>query len=249
MPDVNETHYLTKAKHYWNPSWCPGDLVSRFARRSPGFLLDLRLADFACSACRPRPGAAGWSTWGLLAWAWRRLSFALVPRPFLLGPVRGAVGRPRTSRLHMAGEWLIGGFEAKGLAYVFVLLALTAHWPTAAGERSGRCWALPRAFHVLGGRMVGAWPRRGLARRRARRPASLGADRWTRAGHRVAAGLPGLIAASGLNWGVDPATVGEANRIYVFKRLPHHLLPQAFTCPFGLSPDPAGRRLVILAAA
>ncbi|MGE3777249.1 MAG: hypothetical protein AB7F89_08700, partial [Pirellulaceae bacterium] len=24
-PDVNESHYLAKAKHYWNPDWCPGD--------------------------------------------------------------------------------------------------------------------------------------------------------------------------------------------------------------------------------
>ena len=25
-PHVNETHYLTKAKHYWDPAYCPGDL-------------------------------------------------------------------------------------------------------------------------------------------------------------------------------------------------------------------------------
>ena len=24
-PDVNEGHYLGKAKHYWNPAWCPED--------------------------------------------------------------------------------------------------------------------------------------------------------------------------------------------------------------------------------
>ncbi len=35
-----------------------------------------------------------------------------------------------------------------------------------------------------------------------------------------------------LNWGVDPAVVGEANRIYVFNRLPHHLLPQTFDLYF-----------------
>ena len=22
VPDVNEPHYLSKAKHYWNPDWC-----------------------------------------------------------------------------------------------------------------------------------------------------------------------------------------------------------------------------------
>src|SRR5690606_21616877 len=25
VPSVNEPHYLTKAKHYWQPSWCAGD--------------------------------------------------------------------------------------------------------------------------------------------------------------------------------------------------------------------------------
>src|SRR5688500_17481117 len=25
-PHVNESHYLTKAKHYWDASYCPGDL-------------------------------------------------------------------------------------------------------------------------------------------------------------------------------------------------------------------------------
>ena len=24
-PDVNEAHYLAKAKHYWQPQWCAGD--------------------------------------------------------------------------------------------------------------------------------------------------------------------------------------------------------------------------------
>ena len=25
VPHVNETHYLAKAKHYWDPAWCAGD--------------------------------------------------------------------------------------------------------------------------------------------------------------------------------------------------------------------------------
>ncbi len=25
VPDVNEAHYLSKAKHYWNPEWCQND--------------------------------------------------------------------------------------------------------------------------------------------------------------------------------------------------------------------------------
>src|SRR5690606_4924242 len=26
LPAVNEPHFLAKAKHYWDPAWCPGDL-------------------------------------------------------------------------------------------------------------------------------------------------------------------------------------------------------------------------------
>ena len=25
VPEVNETHYLSKAKHYWDPTWCAND--------------------------------------------------------------------------------------------------------------------------------------------------------------------------------------------------------------------------------
>ena len=48
-PDVNEGHYLGKAKHYWNPAWCPEDhflnvgqgweeyLTRKCTSYSPGF--------------------------------------------------------------------------------------------------------------------------------------------------------------------------------------------------------------------
>ncbi len=131
-----------------------------------------------------------------------------------------------TSRLHLAGEWLIGGFEAKGLAYVLVLFALGAlaqgSWPVV--------WpllGLAGAFHVLvGGWSVLAAGVAWIAAGRARPPLGQTACLGLAIGLLLA--LPGLIAAIHLNWGVDPATVGEANRIYVFTRLPHHLIPQAF---------------------
>ena len=30
-PAVNEAHYLAKAKHYWDPSWCRGDVFLEWA--------------------------------------------------------------------------------------------------------------------------------------------------------------------------------------------------------------------------
>ncbi len=40
--------------------------------------------------------------------------------------------------------------------------------------------------------------------------------------------IPGLYFAGTLNAGAQASTIAEANRIQVFERLPHHLLPTAF---------------------
>ena len=44
--------------------------------------------------------------------------------------------------------------------------------------------------------------------------------------------LPGILPALQINWSVEPQIVAEANDIYVFRRLPHHLVPQSFRWPF-----------------
>jgi hypothetical protein len=44
----------------------------------------------------------------------------------------------------------------------------------------------------------------------------------------LALALPGLLPALALTWQVDPQVVSEANRIYVYERLYHHLLPERF---------------------
>ena len=31
VPEVNEAHYLSKAKHYWNPQWCDQDFFCNSA--------------------------------------------------------------------------------------------------------------------------------------------------------------------------------------------------------------------------
>ena len=49
--------------------------------------------------------------------------------------------------------------------------------------------------------------------------------------------LPGLIPSLQLTWGVDPQTVQRANWIYVYERLPHHLVfsmfPRRYLAIFG----------------
>ena len=98
------------------------------------------------------PGVAGpLANLGLLAWAWRRLSFALAPRRWL-APLTAVFFVAMIQHGNLAGEWVIGGMEAKGFAFVLVFLGLEAF----VRDRWQRAWLLlgaAAAFHVL----VGGW--------------------------------------------------------------------------------------------
>src|SRR5262249_26799506 len=90
-------------------------------------------------------------TWGLLAWSWRRLCAALGLQ--LLSTVLAAgLFVALNERFHMAGEWIIGGVEAKGFAYVLLLLALEA-LVVGRWKRAVVLCGASTAFHVL----VGGW--------------------------------------------------------------------------------------------
>jgi hypothetical protein len=217
-PDVGESHYLTKAKHYWNPAWCAGDLFleSRDAHWTFywAFGWVTRLVSLPASAWIGRA-----ISWGLLAWSWRRLSWAVVPRP-LWSLLSAGLMLLCLRNFHLAGEWVVGGVEAKSFAYLLVFLALEAivrnRWRTALLLAGGA-----GAFHVLvGGWTVVAigiaWVLVGKSRPSA--PSLIPAA----AGGFVLA-LPGLIPAIALNWGVPKEVANEAARIYVFERLSHHL--------------------------
>jgi hypothetical protein len=149
-PDAGESHYLVKAKHYWNPAWCPGDLFveSRDAHLTYYWTFGWLTQVFSLEA-------SAWIgrlvTWTLLAIGWRRLSWAIVPRP--LWSLLGAGLLILFSRnLNLARELAIGGFEAKTVAYAFVFLALEG---LARGRwRTALIWTgVAGAFHVL----VGGW--------------------------------------------------------------------------------------------
>ncbi len=223
VPDVNEPYYLGKAIHFWNPDWIPHDFFLDSSDTHQVFYFS-----FGWLALWLSPTVLAWvgrlTTWGLLAWAWRRLSWTLVPRRWL-SVVTAAVLVCLWETCSMAGEWVVGGVEAKGFAYVFVLLGMEA----VVRERWNRAWLLfggAALFHVLvGGWAVVAggvaWWLSGPQRPKLRSmwPALLGGGLLS---------LPGLIPAIGLTWGVDPAIVRQADIIYVYQRLAHHLVFSSF---------------------
>src|SRR5438477_897815 len=81
-PDVGESHYLVKAKHYWQPEWCAGDLFLESRDAHALFYWTFGWVTRFCSL-----PATAWIgrvvTWLLLAWSWRRLSWAVAPRPLV----------------------------------------------------------------------------------------------------------------------------------------------------------------------
>src|SRR5438874_1639684 len=82
VPDVNEPHYLSKAKHYWDNSWCKNDFFLSTADAHQVFYWTFGWVTRFLSLEQ-----AAWLgrllTWALLAWAWRRLSRAVLPRAWL----------------------------------------------------------------------------------------------------------------------------------------------------------------------
>jgi hypothetical protein len=235
-PEVNEPHYLSKARHYWDPAWCAGDFFCDSADAHQVFYWTIGWLSQWLSL-----PALAWcgriATWILLAWAWRRLSVALTPARWYAVLTAGLFVACN-DRLHMAGEWVIGGVEAKGFAYALVLLGLEslvrAYW-----GRALLLFGAASALHVIvGGWAVVATFVVWLASRD--RP-PLTSLLLPLAGGLLLA-LPGLLPALALTRGVSAEIVAEANRIYVFDRLYHHLLPQRFPPLFVV------RHLLLIAA-
>ncbi|MBN2022029.1 MAG: hypothetical protein JW809_04485 [Pirellulales bacterium] len=223
VPDVNEPHYLGKTIHYWNPDWIGED----FFLDSHDTHLVFYVA-FGWLSLWLGPVALAWTgrliTWALLAWAWRRLAVAVLPRPWW-SVASAAVFVLFNERFHMAGEWIVGGVEAKSFAYAAVLFGLEA----LVVGRWNRAWllfGLGAMFHVLVGGWAAvaallAWGFLGRSRPALR-------SMWPGLAGGFLLSLPSLIPSLQLTWGVDPAVVDGANQIYVFARLYHHLDPGQF---------------------
>ena len=223
-PDMNETGYVTKAVHFWNHEAFARDFFCNTGDAHVVFYCAFGwLTTLGCSL-----DTVAWigriTAWLMLAIAWRNLSYTLLPKPWL-AVLSAEIFVFLTLKAHMAGEWIVGGMEAKGFAWAFVLGAIAA----MVRDRWNLAWLLlgvATSLHVV----VGGWG-----------AVCLGIVWICSSGVRpsIRAMLPGLIgslvlASPGLlfmwqlNRGADWQTVVNANKIQVFERLPHHLFPLAF---------------------
>jgi hypothetical protein len=252
---VNEPHWLCKARHWFDPAYCPGD-----------FFLDSYNAHAVFLWC------AGWCTRVLsletLAWGGRafagaclaagavRLCRALGGRPgdatraVLLFAVLQWVG-------NFSGEWVFGGFEAKPFAWAALWWGyaelIERRWIRAAAcgglaislHPVVGAWGVLAALAATAGSLAGRLRARSAAHpdrtpREARHVDDIGtrsdADRSFSVRTLLVTGfvgtlcaLPGLVPAIGLlKSAPTPEISAQANHIQVYLRLRHHLDPTAF---------------------
>lgn len=218
-PDVNEAHYLSKAKHFWNPDWCSGDLFLNSSNAHLAFCWTFGWLTHWVSL--PTAAWLGRITfWVALAVGWRRLSYSMVPRTGV-AVFTAAIWLLGLHYCHMMGEWVVGTLEGKSIAYVFVLFGLSAlvrnRWNT-----TWMCFGAAAMFHVL----VGGWCVVAAALTWIFQPHDRASLKSMIPGlfAGFALSLPGLFPALQLSHGVPEEVVRQAEVIYVFRRLPHHLV-------------------------
>lgn len=228
----NELDVLPLAKQYADPTWIPGDW---YLNQPPGYRLLFE------------------TLFGRLIVAWGFLAASLVGRLICYGLVASGlvlIGRRLGLSLPLlllaiglflytgrqgtaASEWLVGGLEAKSVAYGLVLLAIGLML-----EGRYRWMALmlglATSFHVL----VGGWAFLAV----------LGwlALRWNCFKDIRHLGLILLIYLSASAFAIRPvleqlfltlpASPVTPSYIYVFLRLPHHLNPRSWSSIWWIKP-------------
>ena len=237
-PGVNEPHYLCRLRHAVDASYCPGDLFLESPDAHYTFVLAFawltKFFSFATLAWLGRVGC-----WIALAWAWLRLSWVVVPRP-LFATLGAAIVVAGIMEGNFAGEWLVGGFEAKTVAYVFVLLGLRA-WLLEKWNWTWIHLGIASAWHAL----VGGWSVLILLTLWVmvyrHRQSLRGMLPGLALGGFIA--LAGIVPALALSMKAPAEVRSEAAEIYVFERLPHHLAP--LHKPASWIAERAGRHAVV----
>lgn len=219
-PDVNEAHYLTRARHDFDPSWAAND----FFLDSPEAHGLFTLVIGPVAAALPLAQAAWIGR--IVGWLALAAGFVHAARATLSSTASRLLAAALFSlalrHTTAAGEWMIGGCEAKVFAWAGVL------W--AAGEIARDRWAA--AWVTLGAAtavhpLVGGWGMIALVIERFAFQRQL----WmplVPLGVGIALALVGIWPAFMLSADAAPAVRVAATRIYVTERLPHHLLPRTF---------------------
>ena len=229
-PEINEPHYLIRAKNYWDPTFCARDFFLSSQ--------DAHAVFFALFGWITRwlsLPAAAWCGrfvgWTLLAAAWYRLSSSVTPRRGL-SLLTATIWVTLVQRCHMSGEWITGGVEGKVVAYALVIWGLS-YWVQG---RYVWTWILEGAaasFHVL----VGGWAVMMTFFAAATSPVEERGGylrSWPGLVLGAACSLAGILPAMQLYADVAPNVAQQAAEIYVFHRLPHHLLISEFNPLFVL---------------
>ena len=220
-PQTNESHYLPKAKHYWQPEWCAGDLFLESADAHLVFYWSVGwLTQFFSLSTTAWIGR--FVAWTAFACSWQHLSRSFLHYRFS-SVLAATLFIWLTTAMNFAGEWVVGGVEGKCFAYACVFVGLAA----LVEGKWNRAWpwfGVGSAFHVL----VGGWSAIlaalvWLTESRDRRPPLASMLPALLLGLFFA--LPGLVPALQLTAGSTSAEALEAARIYVFERLRHHLAP------------------------
>lgn len=224
VPDVNETVYLTKARHAADPAWLRGDFFLETPDAHGAFYLLMG----PITAALPFEQAAWVGRvlgWLMLAVGCRH---ALVPLVVPGWPrlVAAAVFSLALRHTTAAGEWVIGGCEAKVFAWALVLGSLGELFRGRFPSASCLLGAATAVHPIVGGWSAVAALAAGLAVSRPRQPQARAV--WAvLIALALALAAAGIVPALGLSAGAVTERA-EAARIYVLERLPHHLLVRAF---------------------
>jgi hypothetical protein len=238
VPDVNEAVYLTKARHAADPSWIAGDFFLETKDAHGIFYIVL-----GPLAARLPLESTAWIGriigWLALAIGFRHLAVATVTdaswspwRRAWATCAAAAIFSLALRQTHAAGEWVIGGCEAKVFAWALVFAGLGELVRGRFASAWGLCGA-GAAFHPL----VGGWSMVAATGVRLLMPWSVAPMMSTRVRIPLFAfgfigAVAGVVPALLMNDGVGAATRQLAARVYVVERLPHHLLIQTFAIGF-----------------
>ena len=225
-PGVNEAHYLVKAKNFWEPTWCQEDLFAASGKAHTTFYVlfgwPAKYFSLATTAWMGR--IAGWF---MLAIGLLRLTRAITSAPMMSLAI-AVMWIAGIDYGDLAGEWVVGGIEAKVPAYGLVLCGMA----DLIQRRWRNVWiwfGAASAFHVLtggwsviAGILCFALTENGAVKNRL---AKIGLSGLFIGG---VLSLFGLAPALWLTSSATPEQSATAADIYVFTRLGHHLSPSAF---------------------